>query len=100
MCPGHRQSAEQLRDRKRAVQHTHRGGKAEGDRLAPTEASVCDAVKALLAKVSVRADEALLAHFPKAWPARVIVQSEQGTRDKLVLAVPGDPGAPMDAIAV
>ena len=49
------------------------------------------AVKALMEKVKVEADEALLSHYPQAWPARLTVVDGGGKRDKLVIDVPGDP---------
>jgi 2-methylcitrate dehydratase PrpD len=47
-------------------------------------------------KISVAADQALLSHYPKAWPARVVVHARTGTYERLVLYVPGDPQRPFD----
>lgn len=69
-------------------------------RLTPSAAQVPESIRSFIAKVTVKADEALLRHFPKAWPARVVVRIGPNTREKLLLAVPGDPGLPMDETQV
>src|SRR2546430_11859339 len=61
-----------------------------------TPASVPASIADFMAKVSVRADEDLLQHYPKSWPARVTVTAAAGKREKPVLHVPGDPGRPVD----
>jgi 2-methylcitrate dehydratase PrpD len=53
-----------------------------------------------MAKVSVAADDALLQAYPKAWPARVVVTTSSGEREKLALHVPGDPERPFDELQV
>ena len=53
-----------------------------------------------MAKVSVRADEDLLRHYPRAWPALLSVETSRGTREKLVLHVPGDPERAFDEFQV
>ena len=52
-------------------------------------------VMALMQKVSVTGDDALLAHYPATWPARIVVRTADGDHDRLVLNVPGDPARPM-----
>jgi 2-methylcitrate dehydratase PrpD len=47
-------------------------------------------------KVSVKADESLMHHYPKSWPARVAVTAAGEAREKTVLHVPGDPERPLD----
>ncbi|HVQ62180.1 MAG TPA: MmgE/PrpD family protein [Burkholderiales bacterium] len=51
-------------------------------------------VEGFMARVSVTADESLLVHYPRCWPARVSITTQAGTREKLVLHVPGDPQRP------
>jgi 2-methylcitrate dehydratase PrpD len=60
--------------------------------LEPSEPSA--AVAALMGKVSVQADESLRVHFPKAWPARVVLSTAAQRHEKLMLHVPGDPERP------
>lgn len=52
-------------------------------------------VRDFMAKVTVVADPALLAHYPAAWPARLVVRTAAGARERLVLHVPGDPARPL-----
>lgn len=59
--------------------------------IAQSPPSIPEPVRAFMAKVTVAADAALLAHYPAAWPARVVVRTADGTRERLVLNVPGDP---------
>jgi 2-methylcitrate dehydratase PrpD len=47
-------------------------------------------------KVAVRADEGTLQGFPGQWPARISVRTGTGDYDRLVHAVPGDPGRSFD----
>lgn len=51
-------------------------------------------VHALMDKVTVEADDALLSHFPRAWPARVEVRTASQRHEKLMLHAPGDPERP------
>jgi 2-methylcitrate dehydratase PrpD len=55
-------------------------------------AEICD----FMAKIKVSADEELLQHYPKSWPARLVVSIPSGKREKLVLHVPGDPERALD----
>jgi len=59
-------------------------------------AAVADDVRQFMQRVSVMGDQALLAHYPRAWPARVIVDTPDGRHERLVVAVPGDPQRPFD----
>ncbi len=61
-----------------------------------TPESVPGEIRDFMAKISVRADEDLLRHYPKSWPARVVVTTPGSRREKLVLHVPGDPERPFD----
>ncbi len=61
-----------------------------------TPESVPAEIRDFMAKVSVRADEDLLRHYPKSWPAHVVVTTAGARREKLVLHVPGDPERPFD----
>jgi 2-methylcitrate dehydratase PrpD len=42
-------------------------------------------------KIRVVADERLLTSYPKAWPARVVVEARSGRHERTVSHVPGDP---------
>jgi len=53
-------------------------------------------IPALMAKVKIHPDDALMAEYPAVWPARVVVRTAAGTREKLVRHVPGDPARPLD----
>jgi 2-methylcitrate dehydratase PrpD len=49
------------------------------------------ALRDFMARVSVSGDEALLADYPAAWPARVVVETVSGPREQRVTSIPGDP---------
>ncbi|MFM9969207.1 MAG: MmgE/PrpD family protein [Burkholderiales bacterium] len=51
---------------------------------------------ALLARIHVEADESLMAHFPRSWPARIEVNTKSGAEKRLITDIPGDPGRPFD----
>lgn len=51
-------------------------------------------VQAFMARVRVTADEALLADYPSAWPARLVVMTASGRHEHDVHDVPGDPARP------
>ena len=57
---------------------------------------IADDVQAFMQKVSVSGDEALLAHYPKAWPARVVVHTSGATQELVVTHGWGDPQRPFD----
>ncbi len=50
--------------------------------------------QAMLAKISVAADEKLMEHFPRFWPALIEVSTRAGATRRLVIEIPGDPGRP------
>jgi len=58
------------------------------------------AVRAFMGKIKVKADESLLADYPRRWRARVRVVSGTGRREWLTTHVPGDPVAPFDRARV
>jgi 2-methylcitrate dehydratase PrpD len=53
-----------------------------------------------MAKISVVPDPDLLRHYPQCWPARLVVETAKGRREKLVLHVPGDPERPFDELQI
>ena len=53
-------------------------------------------IGAFMAKVTVNADDNLLDHYPKSWPARLEVTTPTGKHERLVIHVPGDPERPFD----
>ena len=59
--------------------------------LKPEPSRITPAVETLMGKVVVEADEKLLQHFPRTWPARVRVTTSMGMLEKEMLHVPGDP---------
>lgn len=62
--------------------------------------SLPGAMERFMARISVRADGDLLRHYPQAWPALLAVETPKGTREKLVLYVPGDPERAFDEFQV
>src|SRR5712691_9538617 len=61
-----------------------------------TPESVPAEIRDFMAKISVRADEGLLRHYPKSWPAHLVVTTASARHEKLVLHVPGDPERTLD----
>jgi 2-methylcitrate dehydratase PrpD len=57
-------------------------------------------IGAFMAKVTVKADDDLLHHYPKSWPARLGVTTRAGKHERLVIHVPGDPERPFDETQV
>jgi 2-methylcitrate dehydratase PrpD len=57
-------------------------------------------IEEFMARVSVKPDADLLRHYPKAWPARLVVETAGERREKLVFHVPGDPERPFDELQV
>jgi len=54
--------------------------------------SVPRAVRALMNRIKVTADENLLAHYPKVWPARVLAVTHAGAiHERTIEHIPGDP---------
>jgi 2-methylcitrate dehydratase PrpD len=70
---------------------------ALADALSPVPSQVPDAVLALMEKIAVESDDALLADYPRAWPARVSVTTAGRSRERRVALVPGDPAQPFTA---
>jgi 2-methylcitrate dehydratase PrpD len=58
------------------------------------------AVRGLMAKIKVEADERLLADYPRSWPARARVAAGSARRERGVTHVPGDPALPFDRASV
>lgn len=54
------------------------------------------AIRGLMAKIKVEADERLLADYPRSWPARVRVVAGSARHERTVTHVPGDPARPFD----
>jgi 2-methylcitrate dehydratase PrpD len=59
----------------------------------PAEAAL-PALQAFMTRVTVAADETLLADYPAAWPARIVVTTAMGRHEHRVRDVPGDPARP------
>jgi len=57
---------------------------------------VPDEVRTFMDRVTVKADDKLLRHYPKSWPARLSVTTPGGVLEKLIVHVPGDPERPFD----
>jgi 2-methylcitrate dehydratase PrpD len=68
--------------------------------VAHSPAALAPGLRDFMARISVAADAALLAHYPKAWPARIVVHTNDGMRETTVIDVPGDPQRPFDERAV
>jgi 2-methylcitrate dehydratase PrpD len=58
--------------------------------------AISEKIRIFMSRVTVKADEDLLGHYPRSWPARLVVSVPSGKQDKLVLHVPGDPERPFD----
>jgi 2-methylcitrate dehydratase PrpD len=57
---------------------------------------IAEDVQAFMQKITVSADPMLLASYPEAWAARTTVHTTRGTKERLVIHVPGDPQKPFD----
>jgi 2-methylcitrate dehydratase PrpD len=57
-------------------------------------------IRAFMARISIEADEALLAQYPQQWPARVEVTTSSGRHTRTVIDVPGDTARLFDLDAV
>jgi 2-methylcitrate dehydratase PrpD len=68
--------------------------------VAHSPAALAPGVRDFMARISVAVDAALLVHYPKAWPARIVVHTKDGVREATVIHVPGDPQRPFDERAV
>jgi 2-methylcitrate dehydratase PrpD len=65
----------------------------------PAEQSM-PALRAFMARVRIAGEETLLAGYPNAWPARIVVTTASGRHEHCVDDVPGDPARPFTADAV
>ena len=63
-------------------------------------AALPPAVHGFMAKIKVAADEALLADYPRLWPARVRVSAGSAQHERMVTHVPGDPARAFDRARV
>jgi 2-methylcitrate dehydratase PrpD len=53
------------------------------------------ALQAFMARVTVKADDRLLANYPLQWPASVTLVSVQGRHERRINQIPGDPARPL-----
>jgi 2-methylcitrate dehydratase PrpD len=67
------------------------------DVLSPIAGQVPDAVHAFMDKITIAADESLLADYPRIWPAHVVMTTASGRHEKRIEFVPGDPSRPFSA---
>jgi 2-methylcitrate dehydratase PrpD len=68
--------------------------------LGPPAPEPPPAVRGLMAKIEVEADERLLADYPRSWPARVRVAAGSARHEQTVTHVPGDPARAFDRARV
>src|SRR5258708_39695175 len=57
--------------------------------------AISEKIRIFMSRGTVKADEDLLGHYPKSWPARLDGSVPLGMQEKLVLHVPGDPERPV-----
>jgi len=57
-------------------------------------AALSQDMQSFMACIKVTADDGLLAEYPAAWPARIVVVTSSGRRERLAREVPGDPTRP------
>jgi len=62
--------------------------------ISQSPATVSDALQTFMERIKVTADDTLLADYPVAWPARVVITTPSGKRERIVRYVPGDPARP------
>jgi 2-methylcitrate dehydratase PrpD len=63
-------------------------------------AQIAEPIRAFMARIAIEPDDALLAAYPRHWPARVEAVTLSGSHVRGVTDVPGDPARPYDAAAV
>jgi 2-methylcitrate dehydratase PrpD len=63
--------------------------------LSAPSVALSPALQSLMSRITVVADDGLLAHYPAEWPARVSVVTSRGRQETLISHVPGDPARPM-----
>jgi 2-methylcitrate dehydratase PrpD len=68
--------------------------------VAQAPAAVPASVQALMTRIKVTADDALLADYPKTWPGRIVVSTAAGRHERSVRDVPGDPACAFTAAEV
>jgi len=68
--------------------------------IAKAEPAMTPDIAALMGKVKVTADDALLADYPARWSARVVVKSMSGRHEYKAEHVPGDPARPLSVQAL
>lgn len=59
-----------------------------------------EAMASFMSRIEVAADEALLADYPAAWPARIVVTTPSDRHERLVRHVPGDAARPFTKVDV
>ncbi len=65
--------------------------------VSQTPTTLSAPMQSLMARITLAGDDALLADYPAAWPAHVTVTTASGSRERRVVAVPGDPARPLAA---
>jgi 2-methylcitrate dehydratase PrpD len=63
-------------------------------------AQVAEPIRAFMARIAIEPDDALLADYPRHWPARVEAATLSGRHARSVTHVPGDPMRPYDDDAI
>ena len=64
------------------------------DEVGQARGALDPSLEAFMRRITVVADDTLLATYPAAWPARVSVTTAAGTQERAVTHVPGDPARP------
>ena len=67
---------------------------AAADDVGQARDALPPSLQAFMGRITVAADDALLASYPAAWPAWVSVTTASGTHERTVSQVPGDPTLP------
>jgi 2-methylcitrate dehydratase PrpD len=62
--------------------------------VAQAPAAVSAELQGFMARITVAADNALLADYPKVWPGRIVVTTSSGRHERSTRAVPGDSAHP------
>jgi 2-methylcitrate dehydratase PrpD len=66
--------------------------------LAPAPGMPSPQLQALMARITVKADERLLVNYPLQWPANVTLVTAHGRYERLISHVPGDPARPLSEV--
>ena len=64
------------------------------DDIGQSPDKIASDVSALIQRIKLEPDDSLLAGYPRAWAAKVVVSAGDATYERQVSAVPGDPGRP------